>query len=109
MSLDIRPLPHVYKRSVRPTNKIGPVGRPIGEPVAGSSVSSNNCCVPTAGSTDTGSQGRRARGDRVVEAQESFRAQGVEDDDAPCEYELQPVPEVGGFRLLLRPERLAPG
>lgn len=43
---------------------------------------------------------RNARGDRVVEAQEFFRAQGVQDDDAPCAYELQHVPEAGGFRLL---------
>jgi hypothetical protein len=45
---------------------------------------------------------RNARGDRVVEAQEFFRAQGVTDDDAPCEYELKPEPEFGAFRLLAR-------
>ncbi len=43
---------------------------------------------------------RNARGDRVVEAQEFFRGQGLEDTDEPCKFELKHEPEFGGFRLL---------
>jgi hypothetical protein len=45
---------------------------------------------------------RNARGDRVVEAQEFFRGQGLEDTDEPCEFDLKHEPEFGGFRLLPR-------
>jgi hypothetical protein len=47
---------------------------------------------------------RNARGDRVVESQEFFRGQGLEDTDEPCEFELKHEPELGGFRLLARRE-----
>lgn len=43
-----------YKATVRPTYKMGPVGRPMGEPCSGSKVISNNCCAPTPGKRDTG-------------------------------------------------------
>lgn len=43
---------------------------------------------------------RNAHGDRVVESQEFFRAQGFEDDHQPCDFELMHVPELGGFRML---------
>lgn len=43
---------------------------------------------------------RNARGDRVVESQEFFRALGFEDGHEPCEMELAPASELGGFRLL---------
>lgn len=42
---------------------------------------------------------RNLQGDRVVESQEFFRAQGYPDDHPPCTVELVPVDEVGGFRL----------
>lgn len=45
---------------------------------------------------------RNARGDRVVESQEFFRSQGLEDDAAPREFELSPEPRLGGFSLLER-------
>lgn len=42
---------------------------------------------------------RNARGDRVVESQEFFRSQGLDDDREPHELELAYVPELGAFRL----------
>lgn len=45
---------------------------------------------------------RNAHGDRVVESQEFFRAQGLEDDPAPRELELRSATEFGGFRLMAR-------
>lgn len=47
---------------------------------------------------------RNPRGDRVVEAQEFFREQGIESDHAPREFDLTRDPAVGGFRFLLRTE-----
>lgn len=43
---------------------------------------------------------RNARGDRVVESQEFFRQQGLEDDHPPREFALEPVPERGALRLV---------
>jgi len=43
---------------------------------------------------------RTAGGDRVVEAREFFRAQGVEDTHAPCTLELAFEPSRGAFRLV---------
>ena len=45
----------MHSLSVRPMTSTGPVGRFTGEPPAGSSVSSNNCFSPTAGSSAAGS------------------------------------------------------
>jgi hypothetical protein len=45
---------------------------------------------------------RNAQGDRVVEAQEFFRGQGLEDTDEPRAFELKHEPEFGGFRMLAR-------
>lgn len=42
---------------------------------------------------------RTARGDRVVEAQEFFRAQGLEDTHEPRTLELEFEPSRGAFRL----------
>jgi hypothetical protein len=42
---------------------------------------------------------RNARGDRVVEAQEFFRAQGLDDDHPPREFTLAPESGLGGWRL----------
>jgi hypothetical protein len=42
---------------------------------------------------------RNARGDRVVESQEFFRGQGLEDDAAARPLELAPEPSLGGYRL----------
>jgi hypothetical protein len=43
---------------------------------------------------------RNARGDRVVEAQEFFRQQGLEDDPAARPFELVFDAQRGGYRLL---------
>lgn len=43
-----------YSRTVLPRNKTGPVGRPVGEPVSDSSVSSKSCCGPSAGRSAAG-------------------------------------------------------
>jgi hypothetical protein len=43
---------------------------------------------------------RNARGDRVVESQEFFRRQGLEDDGAPRDFVLAAVPGSGGFELI---------
>ncbi len=45
---------------------------------------------------------RNARGDRVVEAQEFFRKQGLDDDHAPREFDLEHRADLGGFELLAR-------
>ncbi len=42
---------------------------------------------------------RNPRGDRVIESQEFFRQQGLEDDPTPREFELKFEPEFGGFLL----------
>lgn len=42
---------------------------------------------------------RNAAGDRVVEAQEFFRAQGVHDDAPPRTLQLVAEPGQGAFRL----------
>jgi hypothetical protein len=44
---------------------------------------------------------RTARGDRVVEAQEFFRAQGLEDTHEPRTFDLQFEPSRGAFKLVM--------
>lgn len=43
---------------------------------------------------------RTARGDRVVEAQEFFRSQGLEDTHEPRTFELAFEPSRGAFKLV---------
>jgi hypothetical protein len=43
---------------------------------------------------------RTARGDRVVEAQEFFRAEGLEDTHEPRTFELAFEPSRGAFKLV---------
>ena len=45
---------------------------------------------------------RNVRGDRVVESQEFFREQGLEDDHEVLFLELSGADEIGGFRLVAR-------
>jgi hypothetical protein len=45
---------------------------------------------------------RNARGDRVVESQEFFRAQGLDDSPKPRRLALQFDASKGGFRLISR-------
>jgi len=42
---------------------------------------------------------RTARGDRVVEAQEFFRAQGIDEAQPPLALQLEFEPDRGAFRL----------
>jgi hypothetical protein len=48
---------------------------------------------------------RNARGDRVIESQEFFRGQGLEDKPEPCDITLASATEVGGFRLTIMGDR----
>ncbi len=43
---------------------------------------------------------RNARGDRVVESQEFFRSQGLEDDHGALELTLDEDAALGGYRLV---------